>query len=676
MINLKQRPKEGKKMNVKKISPQTKKTIIKASIFAAVAIIALSLTYWALIVFWLNDIVNIPFISYRYTLQDRNREVIITDIDEVNAPEDFVVPKSIDGYPVTTIADEAFMNFTRLRKVTLPDTITTIGDRAFYGCTNLREIIPSQNINEIGENAFVGTYYIEHSSDEDGWVYLGQVIIAYTGIFPTNTVLVASEETKAEFDPSVYNIVDITFGNVTGVTNSLFAGQEGVVFAEIPETITEIPSTLFEDCINLKEVRFHNSVTSIGANAFDGCTSLTLDSTDLPNNLTSIGAYAFANTNISGDFSFPASLSTLGEGVFQNCINLSSFTISTDALLTTISSYMFDGCTSLTSVNLPRDLTSIGQYAFRHTAIKEIRIPQGITSIQTGVFENCRQLEKVVAYDVGLRSIGQYAFRNCVSLRTFQVLDVNGEILPGSYEGMIMLPSTLTTFSAVGSDGYIFGSDNVEDAPQFTSIIIPSGVSEVQGYQFYNNTNLEHIKFELNANYSDIDAEGNPVGTITYSSSLEVIGPSAFENCTSLKEIVIPDSMFNFNSAVFRNASSLRSIILPNNSRFSAIPASLFDGCVSLESIDIPSSVGVIRNRSFAQCTSLDYVVLPENLRQVESLAFTEMNDNFVIYSLTEKPNYNRIWVEDWKDESIPVYWAGEWEYNEQGIPTPINVGE
>ena len=630
MINLKQRPKEGKQMNVKKISPQTKKTIIKASIFAAVAIIALSLTYWALIVFWLNDIVNIPFISYRYTLQDRNREVIITDIDEVNAPEDFVVPKSIDGYPVTTIADEAFMNFTRLRKVTLPDTITTIGDRAFYGCTNLREIIPSQNINEIGENAFVGTYYIEHSSDEDGWVYLGQVIIAYTGIFPTNTVLVASEETKAEFDPSVYNIVDITFGNVTGVTNSLFAGQEGVVFAEIPETITEIPSTLFEDCINLKEVRFHNSVTSIGANAFDGCTSLTLDSTDLPNNLTSIGAYAFANTNISGDFSFPASLSTLGEGVFQNCINLSSFTISTDALLTTISSYMFDGCTSLTSVNLPRDLTSIGQYAFR----------------------------------------------NCVSLRTFQVLDVNGEILPGSYEGMIMLPSTLTTFSAVGSDGYIFGSDNVEDAPQFTSIIIPSGVSEVQGYQFYNNTNLEHIKFELNANYSDIDAEGNPVGTITYSSSLEVIGPSAFENCTSLKEIVIPDSVFNFNSAVFRNASSLRSIILPNNSRFSAIPASLFDGCVSLESIDIPSSVGVIRNRSFAQCTSLDYVVLPENLRQVESLAFTEMNDNFVIYSLTEKPNYNRIWVEDWKDESIPVYWAGEWEYNEQGIPTPINVGE
>lgn len=659
-------------MKVKKISPQTKKTIIKASIFAACAIIALSLTYWALIVFWLNDIVNIPYISYRYTLQDQDREVIITDIDEVNAPDDFVIPASIDGYPVTTIANEAFMNFTRLRKVTLPDTITTIGDRAFYGCTNLSEIVPSQNINEIGEDAFLGTYYIEHSSDEDGWVYLGQVIIAYTGTFPSNTVLVASEDTKAEFDPNVYNVVDITFGNVTGVTNSLFAGQEGVVFAEIPETITEIPSTLFEDCVNLTEVRFHDNVHSIGANAFDGCTSLTLDSSDLPNALTSIGAYAFANTNITGAFSFPTSLVTLGEGVFQNCVNLTSFSISTDASLASISSFMFDGCTSLETVNLPRDLTSIGQYAFRNTAIREILIPQGITSIQTGVFEDCSNLEKVVAYDVGLRSIGQYAFRNCSNLRTFQVLDANGEVLPGSYEGMIMLPSSLTTFTAVGSDGYIFGSDNVEDAPKFSSIVIPSGVNEIQGYQFYNNTNLKHIEFELETHYSDIDAEGNPVGTVTYSSSLEIIGPSAFENCTSLEEIVMPDSVFNFNSAGFRNASSLRSITLPNNSRFSAIPVSLFDGCVSLEAIDIPSSVGVIRNRSFAQCISLDYVVLPEDLRQVEALAFTEMSEDFVIYSLTEEPSYNRIWVENWKDESIPVYWAGQWEYDEYGVPTPI----
>ncbi len=672
MITLKRNLKEGKKMKVKNISPQTKKTIIKASIFAACAIIALSLTYWALIVFWLNDIVNIPYISYRYTLQNQDREVIITDIDEVNAPDDFVIPASIDGYPVTTIANEAFMNFTRLRKVTLPDTITTIGDRAFYGCTNLSEIVPSQNINEIGEDAFLGTYYIEHSSDEDGWVYLGQVIIAYTGTFPSNTVLVTSEDTKTEFDPTVYNVVDITFGNVTGVTNSLFAGQEGVVFAEIPETITEIPSTLFEDCVNLTEVRFHDNVHSIGANAFDGCTSLTLDSSDLPNALTSIGAYAFANTNITGAFSFPTSLVTLGEGVFQNCVNLTSFSISTDASLANISSFMFDGCTSLETVNLPRDLTSIGQYAFRSTAIREILIPQGITSIQTGVFEDCSNLEKVVAYDVGLRSIGQYAFRNCSNLRTFQVLDANGEVLPGSYEGMIMLPSSLTTFTAVGSDGYIFGSDNVEDAPKFSSIVIPSGVTEIQGYQFYNNTNLKHIEFELETYYSDIDAEGNPVGTVTYSSSLEIIGPSAFENCTSLEEIVMPDSVFNFNSAGFRNASSLRSITLPNNSRFSAIPVSLFDGCVSLEAIDIPSSVGVIRNRSFAQCISLDYVVLPEDLRQVEALAFTEMSEDFVIYSLTEKPNYNRIWVENWKDESIPVYWAGEWEYDEYGVPTPI----
>ena len=63
------------------------------------------------------------------------------------------VPDTIDGLPVTTIGDEAFVGCTGLTSITLPNSVTTIGGRAFDGCTGLTSIILPNNLTTTGTSA-------------------------------------------------------------------------------------------------------------------------------------------------------------------------------------------------------------------------------------------------------------------------------------------------------------------------------------------------------------------------------------------------------------------------------------------------------------------------------------------------------------------------------------------
>ena len=155
-----------------------------------------------------------------------------------------------------------------------------------------------------------------------------------------------------------------------------------------------------------------NSITSIGADAFYGCSSLT--SITIPDSVTSIGSQAFSDCTSLTSIKLSDSLTSIEPSIFYNCTSLTSITIPDS--VTSIEANAFYECSSLTSITIPDSVTSIGSSAFsRCSSLTSIKLPDSATSIESYTFSGCQGLKSVFIPN-SVKTIGQYAFRWCTNL--------------------------------------------------------------------------------------------------------------------------------------------------------------------------------------------------------------------------------------------------------------------
>ena len=146
----------------------------------------------------------------------------------------------------------------------------------------------------------------------------------------------------------------------------------------------------------------------------------------------------------------------------------------------------------------------------------------------------------------------------------------------GSYVGELVFPSSVN-----GDPVTTISSSSMTQAEknQVTSVYIPDSVTTIGMEAFSNYQNLQTVTFEQN----EIGSAGVQSGT-----GLTLLGTGAFNGCTSLKNIKLPDSLETMNSAVFANCTNLKEIIIPSKvSIVAAAALALFSGCTSLKNITL-----------------------------------------------------------------------------------------
>ncbi|MCD8048706.1 MAG: leucine-rich repeat domain-containing protein, partial [Clostridia bacterium] len=94
---------------------------------------------------------TVVVVTWEYTLDDEDNATITAYNGNASA---VAIPTKIDGYTVTAIGDSAFQGNTRIRSVSIPNTVLTIGSWAFQNCTKLSSVTLSKNLTTLGMYAF------------------------------------------------------------------------------------------------------------------------------------------------------------------------------------------------------------------------------------------------------------------------------------------------------------------------------------------------------------------------------------------------------------------------------------------------------------------------------------------------------------------------------------------
>ena len=206
-----------------------------------------------------------------------------------------------------------------------------------------------------------------------------------------------------DIQPGVTTIGNYAFYNVSGLMSDLI----------IPNTVTSIGASAFENCsymwaFNNSKVVIPNSVVSIGSYAFKNCCFGIFDVDNANPSYTSDDGVLFdkGKTTLisclsakSGDYIVPNTITSIENYACYNCC-LSSVTIPNS--VTSIGDYAFyqkDGSSGyhpgLTLVSLSDGLTRIGYAAFEYCKFNYIRLPKSLTSLASHAFGNCSNLKTV-----------------------------------------------------------------------------------------------------------------------------------------------------------------------------------------------------------------------------------------------------------------------------------------
>lgn len=550
-----------------------------------------------------------------------------------------------------TFADQTFYGCSALKEIKNTDkAITSFGDYAFAGCTSLEAIDFSKaTATSITTGLFDGCTKLA-----DVKLNTGKITSIGNYAFRNCTSLV-SEVPEGTPDNAKISAFSLSSMKLTKIGTSAFEGCTGLKKVEIAALTKAtgkitIGASAFRGCSSLTSVTLSKNVTTINASAFGNCAKLKSIKADgntnfevkngllykadgtiicipagleFENNTVTlgddekIGAGALDGCVNLKKLVLPESITTIAANYFQDAKYLEEIVISSKT--ESIGNYAFDGSglkkityngyvsdeaeTLKTSV-FPATLKTIGKYAFMGTQLEKVVLPEtlngvGFTSsgkvnsysIKDGAF-SASALKSVVIEGAetyfAMNSSGKDGvFANCVQLTDVKFMAETAQYGKNLFYGCTALTSVQLPSKATTLGEYMF-----TECTALTSITIPESVTTL-GYGVFRGSGIKEIEIpagiEAISNWAFMDCAN--LTKVVFHEGLTSIGVHAFENCTALEKVELPEGLTKLDG--FTGCTNLKEITLPGT--LESISSDAFNDCTALKSLVIPSSVTSVK---------------------------------------------------------------------------------
>ena len=494
---------------------------------------------------------------------------------------------------ITTIGEGAFRNCVNMKELTLPASVTSIGAGAFEGCVNLEKVTILCDAALVGDGAFAGCSNLTEVYIEKGDIPAD--CFADSGL----TMVTIGEGVTAVGDRAFANtkLTEVNLTNLTRIGTSAFANTL-LTEAIFSDSLTSIGAGVFEGCTNLGKVTILCDAALVGDGAFAGYANLTevnIEKGEIPADcfagsgltaatigvgVTSVGDRAFADTKIAE--ANMATLTRIGASAFEN--------------------------TLLTEAKFSDSLTSIGDNAFAGTGITKIVIPAQM-EVNTAAFagietEGIRLSDSATDEQISAwNEAYETPWYNPMIRESEESSFVKMPYVPTSEEYFEIDESTGTITEYTGTD---------------VDVVIPRSIGGVEV------KSIGYGAFASAEDYTDTEMDTNQedwlhLRSVVIPETVTSISDSAFNYCQQLETVICYGPLETSGKGTFHLCRSLKNVVFVNGVK--VLDNYLFEFCQSLTNVWYKGTVDLIGEDCFRACGLESFIV---NAKQVATVAFRE----------------------------------------------------
>ena len=313
-------------------------------------------------------------------------------------------------------------------------------------------------------------------------------------------------------------------------------------------------------------------------------------------------------------------VTAIAESAFFNCHGLTSIHLGEQ--LTEIGSFAFFGLRGLQTVDFGPSVRQIGQRAFNAcSGLTRVRLNDALRDIGASAFERCTQLSKI-SIPAKIASIGRNAFRYCDSLRNIRFHGNAPTIDSNAFDALSPFATITVPIEATGYDEAALGQPLLIIAASLR-YRIRGDIASAEGFEDSVTGRVKILESVQGA-------------------SVTSIGDSAFDRCSGISEVIIPESITEIARRAFRDCTGLETVRIPDS--ITRIEDEAFSGCTALKNLTLGEAIRSIGKGAFQDCASLTEVIVPDEVNNVGDFAFADCS-SLVSIKLGERVSNVGSWA-------------------------------